>query len=124
MRTLLKLLTWFWGTWDGMIQVLIAFVVVEALSSILVTISRRSAETNWKRWISKQIALFLIVGIGNITDHYLTSGGDALRTIIILFYIGCEGAVILNNARMLGLPVPQMLTKFLMELCDDNNNDT
>lgn len=107
-----------------MMLTLAAFVVVDALSSTLLIISKRLAGKNCKRWIAKRVTLFLIVGIGNITDCYLTNGDNAFRTIIILFYAGYEGAVILKNARALGLPVPQWLSKFLTELCDDKDNST
>ena len=118
-----KLFTWFWGGWDGMMLTLAAFVVVEALSSTLLAVSKKSAKKNCKQWIAKQVTLLLIVGIGNITDCYLTSGGNAFRTINILFYVGCESAAILKNARELGLPVPLRFFKFLMELCDVKDND-
>lgn len=118
-----RLFTWFWGGWDGMMLTLAVFVVVEALSSTLLTISKKSTKKDWKQWIAKQVTLFLIVGIGNITDCYLTSGGNAFRTIIILFYVGCESGTILKNARDLGLPVPQGFFKFLLELGDVKDND-
>lgn len=118
-----KLSTWFWGGWDGMMLALVAFVVVEAFSSMLLIISEKSAKKGCRQWITKQVTLFLIVGIGNITDRYLTSGGAAFRTIIILFYIGCEGIAILKNAKKLGLPLPESFYKFLMNLCDDEKND-
>lgn len=114
-----ELFTWFWGRCDGMMLSLVAFVVVDTLTSMLRIMVVRSAKKNYKLWVAKRITLFLIVGIGNITDCYLTNEGNAFRAISILFYIGCEGATILKNAKELHLPLPQRLSKFLMELCED-----
>lgn len=118
-----KLFIWFWGKLDKTMLALVAFVVVEALSSTLLAITVKTARKNCKQWISRHITLFLIVGIGNITDCCLANGGNAFRTIIILFYIGYEGSTILENAKKLDLPTPQILFKYLMELCHNKDND-
>jgi len=118
-----KLFMWFWGGWDRMMQSLVAFVVVEAFSSILVCLFERPTKKSFERWIAKRVTLFLIVGIGNIADCYLASGGNTFRTINILFYIGYEGAAILKNAKILDLPQPPGLTKFLMKLIHDKDDD-
>lgn len=118
-----QIFTWFWGEWDSLIVALTAFIVVEALSSILLTIFKKIAKPNYKLWIARHITLFLIIGIGNITDCYLINGSNAFRSIIILFYIKCEGTAILKNAGALGLPIPQRLSKFLVKLYDDEDDD-
>ena len=109
--------SWFWGDWDGLFRALITFVVVEYITATLVALSERklSNQINLKG-LSKKVALLLLVGTGHIVDVYLTGGGNAFRTMTILFYISCEGIALLENAAALGLPIPKEWMDFFKQL--------
>ena len=57
-------------------------------------------------------------------DAYILGQGDVLRTAVIFFYIANEGISILENASLLGLPVPGKLKEILKKLNEgDETNE-
>ncbi len=68
------------------------------------------------RGIFKKILIFSFVAIGQIVDTQLVGHGSVLRTAVIFFYISNEGISILENATVIGLPVPEKLKEVLVQL--------
>lgn len=111
--TVEKLMKWFWGDFDGLLLVLIVFVIVEFITTILLAISKCKVSSSLGvQGFMRRVVLFLLVGIGHIIDAHLAGGGEAFRTITIWFYIAYEGKTILENSEKLGLPVPKKLMEF------------
>ena len=59
--------------------------------------------------------MFTIVGVGHLVDAYML-GGNALRTAILFWYIANEGLSIIENAVILGVPVPGILRDALVQI--------
>lgn len=69
-------------------------------------------------------------------DGTVTTGrihdGSAIRTAVIFFYLSNEGLSVLENAAVIGLPIPDKLKAMLIQLADekkppeddDENDDT
>ena len=108
---------WFLGGVDGFLYALIAFVVIDYITGLMVAVLqiKLSSEIGFKG-IFKKILIFLLVGVGNIVDNYLIKNGSAIRTAVIFFYISNEGISILENSARIGLPIPQKLKEILMQL--------
>ena len=62
----------------------------------------------------------MLVGIANIVDMQLIGNGSVLRTAVIFFYISNEGLSIVENAAVLGLPIPNELRNVLKQLRGKN----
>ena len=107
---------WFFGGLDGFLKVLLTFSIIDYLSGVAVAIwvkHNLSSAVGFKG-ISKKCLMFSFVGIAHILDKYLLGGSQALRTAVLLFYIGNEGLSVIENADALGVPFPQALKdKFL-----------
>lgn len=101
---------YFVGGCDGLLYVLLAFVVIDYITGVMCAIADRklSSEVGFKG-IAKKVLIFLLVGIANILDVNVVGTGSVLRTAVIFFYISNEGVSLLENAAHLGLPVPDML---------------
>lgn len=110
-------LGWLLGGVDGFLYALIAFVIIDYVTGIMVAVLERklSSEVGF-RGIFKKILLFTLVGIGNIVDVYLIKNGSAIRTAVIFFYLSNEGISILENAGKIGLPIPEQLKQVLEQL--------
>lgn len=118
-------LGWFLGGFDGLIYTLAAFVVIDYITGVMVAIVKKevSSEVGFKG-IFKKVLIFTLVGIGNIVDINLIGSGSAIRTAVIFFYLSNEGISILENAGLIGLPIPQKLQDILAQLKhkgDDGN---
>lgn len=109
---------WFLGGVDSFMYTLIAFVVIDYITGVLrAVVEKKLSSRIGAHGIAKKVALFLVVGVGHLTDNYLLkSTGTPLRTAVIFFYIANEGISLLENATAIGLPVPKRLKDVLAQL--------
>ena len=117
-------LGWFLGGFDGLIYTLTAFVIIDYITGLMVGIVQKklSSEVGFKG-IFKKVLIFTLVGIGNIIDVNLIGDGSAIRTAVIFFYLSNEGISILENAGLIGLPIPQKLKDILSQLKNKDGDD-
>ena len=114
---------WFFGGLDGFLYALITFVVIDYITGVMVgfTEKKLSSEVGFKG-ICRKVVIFCLVGMAHILDVHVIQTGDVLRTAVIFFYLSNEGISILENASLLGLPVPQKVRDVLEQLKDDTEN--
>ena len=107
------------GGFDGFLYSLIVFVVVDYLTGIMAAIlnKRLSSEVGF-HGIFKKVVIFALVAVGHIVDTHVIQNGSVIRTAVIFFYLSNEGISILENASLIGLPVPQKLKDVLEQLRD------
>lgn len=105
------------GGLDGFLYALIAFVVIDYLTGIMVAVLERklSSEVGF-RGISKKVLIFSLVAIAHIIDSHLIQTGSVVRTAVIFFYLSNEGISIIENAARIGLPIPEKLKAVLEQL--------
>lgn len=115
---------WIFGGFDGFLYALIAFVVVDYITGVLAAIYTKqlSSEVGFKG-IARKVAIFLLVGIGNIIDIEILKTGAILRTAVIFFYLSNEGISIIENAARLDLPIPKQLINVLEQIKDGDGDD-
>jgi len=108
---------YFLGGLDGFLYALIAFVVIDYLTGIMVAVleKRLSSEVGF-RGIFKKVLIFSLVAVAHIVDSQLIQTGSAIRTAVICFYLSNEGISILENTAKIGLPIPEKLRTVLEQL--------
>ena len=113
-------LGWFFGGFDGFLYALIVFVVMDYFTGILAAGVKHelSSEVGFKG-IAKKVCIFVLVGIANIVDTQVLMNGSAIRTAVIFFYLSNEGLSVLENAAVIGLPIPDKLKAMLIQLADE-----
>ena len=108
-------LGWFFGGLDGFIKVLIVFTVIDYITGFCAAAAqgKLSSLVGFKG-IARKVTMFLFVGLANIIDKNIIGNSDTFRAAICVFYIGNEGISIIENADVLGVPIPSFLRgKFL-----------
>lgn len=112
------------GGFDGFLYALIVFVVVDYLTGVMVAVldKKLSSEVGF-HGIFKKVVIFALVAVGHIVDSYVIQNGSVIRTAVIIFYLSNEGISILENASVLGLPVPQKLKDVLEQLKDGKEGE-
>lgn len=112
------------GGFDGFLYALIVFVVVDYLTGVMVAVLNKnlSSEVGF-HGIFKKVVIFALVAMGHIVDTYVIQNGSVIRTAVIFFYLSNEGISILENASVLGLPVPQKLKDILEQLKDGKEGE-
>ena len=112
------------GGFDGFLYALIVFVVVDYLTGVMTAVLNKklSSEVGF-HGIFKKVVIFALVAVGHIVDAYVIQNGSVIRTAVIFFYLSNEGISILENASVLGLPVPQKLKDVLEQLKDGKEGE-
>ena len=113
-----------WGEFDGLMYALIAFMVLDYLSGVLVAVAQKelSSKVGFKG-IAKKVIILALVAVGHIIDTHILGGGAVCRSAVLGFYIANEGISILENAAELGLPLPKKLVSVLKQLKDKEDKD-
>lgn len=111
---------WLVGGYDTMMVTLLLFMCADYISGIMCGITNKelSSEVGFKG-IFKKIMILLLVGVTNLLGQ--ATGIEGLRYIVISFYLANEGISIIENASILGLPVPQKIKDVLEQLKNTSN---
>lgn len=113
-----------YGEVSGVFWALVAFMVLDYISGVLVAISGKklSSKVGFKG-IAKKLLILVFVSVGHITDTYVLGGVPVAMTAVTLFYIANEGISIVENASALGLPVPQKIKNVLEQIKSKSGED-
>lgn len=112
---------WFLGGFDGFLYALIAFVVIDYITGVMVAVVDKNLSSSVGfKGICRKVLIFALVGIANIIDVYVLGQAGVLRTAVIFFYISNEGVSLLENSAHLGLPIPAKLKDVLEQLHNRN----
>ena len=116
------------GGWDASMQVLVALMVADYLTGVLVAAvwhksSKSSSGTLNSvagfKGILKKCAILLLVWIGVLLDD--ATGANYIRMAVILFFSGNEGIALLENLGLMGVPFPAFLRRALEALRDQGD---
>lgn len=106
---------WLVGGFDTMMITLLLFMAIDYISGVMCAIEKKklSSAVGFKG-IFKKIMILFLIGVGNLIGK--STGVEGLRYIVISFYLANEGISIIENASILGLPVPQKIKDVLEQL--------
>ena len=117
------------GGWDASLQVLIALMVADYITGVLVAaVWQRSSKSETGaldskagfKGILKKGMILVLVWLGVLLDR--ATGANYIRTAVVLFFIGNEGISLLENLGLMGVPYPAFLKKALEALKEDGDN--
>ncbi len=115
------ILTWFFGTFDGALRVLIAFVIVDyVLGVTAAAVERRLCSSEGFKGIRKKMIIFMLVGVAHIIGKEVFGNEIVLRDMVTYFYIANEGMSIIENAAKANVPIPEGLKNLFEKLHTDN----
>lgn len=103
-------LSYFLGGLDGLVAMLIVFVVCDYMSGLLkgLILGKFSSDVGFNG-IARKVYIFIFVGIANVMDHELLGNSEVLRDGVVMFYLANEGLSITENAIEMGVPVPEAI---------------
>ena len=111
------------GGFDGLLKALTIFTVIDYVTGVFNAIvqKRLSSQIGYKGIIRK-VVMFLIIAMADMIDRYLLNlsvgGGEIIRDFVICFFLANEGLSIMENAALIGLPIPKTLKDLLLQLKD------
>ncbi|AOZ73076.1 hypothetical protein BSR29_03060 [Boudabousia liubingyangii] len=110
---------WVFGTPDALLYTLLAFITADYISGVMAAIATRrlSSAVGFKGLFGKMLIL-AFVALAQLMDTHVLGGVGVLRGAVIFFYIANEGISLIENATVLGLPVPPKFQQALATLTD------
>lgn len=116
------LMSWFFGGHDGLLMVLLAFMVIDQFSGLAAGWAEHkiSSDAGFKG-ILKKCVILAFVGMAHLMDEYLFAQtmlgeAEATRGIVCSFYVANEGISIIENADRLGIPIPKFIRDRFLNL--------
>ncbi len=110
-------LTWFLGTWDIALQVLVCFMVLDYITGVLrAYVNKEVSSAIGLKGIARKAVIFVVLIVAVLLDRLLNTGNWVFRTLICYFYIANESISLLENCAGLGLPIPDKLKEALSQL--------
>lgn len=74
--------------------------------------------------LASKITILGMVALSAIIDYMLTDGSLLLRNVTTLFYCTNELISICENAKKMGLPLPEKLNRLLESIKEDQKNNS
>lgn len=109
----------FIGGVDGFITTLIILMALDCVTGIMCAIvDKKLSSSIFLKGIFKKMLIIMLVGVAHIIDINVVGAHEALRSVVICFYLSNEGVSVLRNASKLGLPVPEKLKTVFSKLND------
>ena len=121
------------GGWDMALQTLIIFMTIDYITGLMVAgIFNKSTKTKygalesvagWKGLCRKGVALLIVLIACRLA---LLTGANLIRDAVVIGYCTNEAISIIENAGLMGVPIPTRLTKAIEALKskeDDNNEN-
>ncbi len=113
------------GGWDATLKVLCGAMAADFVTGLLVAKHGKSDKTESGLLssgaaflgLTKKAVMLILVGFSAAADRALDAPG-VLRTAVSMFYIANEGLSLLENAALLGLPLPKALKAALEAMQD------
>jgi toxin secretion/phage lysis holin len=104
------------GGWDMALQTLIMFMAVDYITGLMVAgVFKKSPKTangaleskaGWKGLCRKGMTLLIVLVAAQIDNM---TGANIIRNAVIIGYVSNEALSILENAGLMGLPIPEKL---------------
>ena len=102
-------ITWLFGSWDIAIQVLVAFMIIDYVTGVIVAYINGEVDSRIGfKGILKKVLILIALIVGVLLDR-LVGIEWTFRTVVCYFFIGNEGWSILENIGKTGLPLPERL---------------
>lgn len=102
--------------YDLILEILLMFIFLDYLTGMLKALSTKTlaSDVGWKG-IAKKVGILIVVIVGCKLDLILETG-STIRTAVIMGYIAVEAISIVENLDMLGVPIPDVIKKYLAKL--------
>ena len=99
-------------------------MALDYVTGVIIAIVGRklSSEVGFKGLAKKFLILVFVAG-GHLLDAYVLGDMAVAMSSVMLFYIANEGVSLIENAALLGLPVPQKIKNILEQIKSKEEKD-
>jgi len=116
-----SLIVYLLGGIDLLIETLVVLMIIDYITGLLKGFKNKNISSSRSyQGIGKKMVMLLIVAAATKIDPLIE--GMAVRTVVAMFYVATEFLSILENAVILGIPIPTKL-RLALEQCRDKQNE-
>ncbi len=104
------LVTTLYGEWTHALNVLLIAMAIDYVTGVLAAAVSKKKCIDYKvgaKGIAKKTTILLIVAVGHLADEVL--GTNIVMMAITYAYLANEGLSIIENAEVIGVPVPNVV---------------
>lgn len=119
---ILSSFTYITGGFDMLLNTLLIVISIDYITGLCKGIYKK--ELNSKKGIKgiiKKVGYILIVILATLFDKVIGDNTNAIRTLVIYFFIANEALSILENWALMDLPLPKKLFEIFESLKETNN---
>lgn len=117
------------GGFDTMLMVLVACMVIDYVTGLIVAAMGRSQKTQTGHLdskvgfvgIGKKALILLVVLMAALLDRAMGNDAAIFHAMVIWFYVANEGLSILENLSLAGVPFPESIRNALEQLRSKHN---
>ncbi|MRN56853.1 phage holin family protein [Paenibacillus monticola] len=112
------------GGYDKPLQFLIVLMLADYLSGVAGAFKTKTVSSDIMFWGGiRKITVLFVVGLAALVDDWVQPGAPVFRMVAILFYAGREGLSVVENFGVIGVPWPQQMQDFLLQLSQDKTKN-
>lgn len=116
--------TWLFGTWDTALVVLAMFMILDYITGLWKGYVTKTLSSDvGLKGLTRKFLILVIIIVAVLLDRLSGMDNWFFRTLVCYFYIANEGLSILENATVLGLPLPDKLKEALEQLKQGNKKE-
>jgi toxin secretion/phage lysis holin len=112
------------GEWSMLMTVLATAMVLDYISGVLVAAFGKSLKTEGGHLdskvgfvgLAKKALIIMIVLLATLLDKALGTNAMVFQTATVCYYIANEGISVVENAGLMGLPVPDVVKRALEQM--------
>lgn len=109
--------TYWLGGWDQALKFLVAFMVIDYVTGVLVGIKKKKLNSEIMFWGGIRKAVILIViAIAVMLDTLVGNEQPLIRTLATMYYVGREGLSTIENIGALGVKIPSFVSEPVSKL--------
>lgn len=117
MAVISTIATFLFGEFNLAMQYLIAANVIDVLTGIGKSGRyHRIGSKMFYAGVKKKVGFWILVFTAHMVDVVLIGEGDFAKSAIIMLLLGVEGTSITENLAAWGVPIPEFLSKYLIQI--------
>lgn len=116
--------TGLFGAWDTALKVLAMFMILDYITGLWKGYVTKTLSSDiGLKGLTRKFLILVIIIVAVLLDRLMGMDNWFFRTLVCYFYIANEGLSILENATVLGLPLPPKLKEALEQLKQGNKKE-
>lgn len=112
------------GDWSAGLLILASLMTFDFVTGLMKAayFKTLSSKVGFKG-VMKKFAILIVVMVANLADTFIGNQDPIFKTMAIYFYVAIEGISLVENLKLIGLPIPSFITQFFAQLKEKGDSN-